>query len=218
MDRDHKTSATSLPARLSDHRWLRRILLGQANIAVYPVMVRSIMKGSGIARSHGLPPLPGAGLLDIQDGFRKFARTLGGSGFTDATEIQMAVSAAEEDANNYYVLGFYPSGNDLDGSTHQLTLEVSKKVAKAARRGPDLPPGVLGLKAGIRESGREAFRRRSFHSVPWNATAISITAAIVADPAKPGAREIRSQRCPRRHSAPARGRPLRGVVPDGLPI
>jgi len=98
-------------------RPVARYLLGAANIAVYPVMVRSIMSSpGGIAESKRLPPPPGAGLLDIQDGFRKFARTLGGSGFTDATEIQTAVTAAEEDANNYYVLGFYPAEKDLDGA------------------------------------------------------------------------------------------------------
>jgi hypothetical protein len=64
-----------------------RGLLGQANIAVYPVMVRSIMSsgmGRGIAESQRLPPPPGAKLLDIQYEHRKLGESLGGAGFTDA--------------------------------------------------------------------------------------------------------------------------------------
>jgi hypothetical protein len=45
-----------------------------------------------------------------------------------------AVQTAQEDAENYYVLGFYPAETDLDNSGHQLTLEVSKR----ASRRPDL--------------------------------------------------------------------------------
>jgi VWFA-related protein len=174
-----------------------RILLGQANIAVYPVMVRSIMSsGRGIAQSKGLPPPPGAGLLEIQYQQSKFAGTLGGSGFTDAAEIQAAVTTAEEDANSYYVLGFYPAEKDLDGGTHQLTLEVSKRVAKrpdvfltyrqvylAAKPSSPVPAG-----SGPEErlSIGDLFRS------PLDATAIGLTAAIVTDPAKPGARQIQA--------------------------
>jgi VWFA-related protein len=174
-----------------------RNLLGAANIAVYPVMVRSNMGSmGGIAASRGLPGLPGAGLLEIQDGFRKFAQTLGGSGFTDAAEVQDAVTAAEEDSNNYYVLGFYPAEKDLDGGTHQLTLEVSKRVSKrpdlvltyrqvylAAKLSTAAPPGSS---SDDRPSIGDLFRN------PLDATAIGLTAAIVADPAKPGTRQIQA--------------------------
>jgi VWFA-related protein len=170
-----------------------RNLLGAANIAVYPVMVRSIMSsgmGRGIAESKGLPPPPGARLLDIKDGFRKFAQTLGGSGFTDATEIREAVTAAEEDANNYYVLGFYPAEKDLDGGTHQLTLEVSKKVAKRPDVVLTYRQVYLATKSGSPDEERPKLADL-LHS-PIDATAIGLTAAIVPDTSKPGMRQVQA--------------------------
>jgi VWFA-related protein len=157
-----------------------RILLGQANIAVYPVMVRSIMGSRGIAESKSLPPPPGARLLDIQDGQRKFAQTLGGSGFTDASEIQLAVTAAEEDANNYYVLGFYPDEKDLDGGTHQLTLEVSKRVSKR----PDVSLTYRQVYLAAKPAAAPPEEKLSIGDLfrsPLDATAIGLTAAIVAN-------------------------------------
>jgi hypothetical protein len=170
-----------------------RNLLGAANIAVYPVMVRSIMSsgmGRGIAESRGVPPPPGAGLLEIQDEQRKFALTLGGSGFTDATQIQLAVSAAEEDANNYYVLGFYPADKDLDGGTHQLTLEVSKKVAKRPEVVLTYRQVYLATKSGTPDEERPKLTDL-LHS-PIDATAIGLTAAIIPDTAKPGTRQVQA--------------------------
>ncbi len=170
-----------------------RGLLGQANIAVYPVMVRSLQPSGALEMSvqGGRRPPPMQD-LNIQFANRQLGESLGGSGFGDATDALAAVRAAAEDATNYYVLGFYLAETDLDGSGHQVTLEVSKKVArrpdlslhyrhvylasKSPSPGDDHPPTMGDL-----------FR------APLDATAIGLTAAVVPDPAKPGSRLVQTR-------------------------
>jgi VWFA-related protein len=214
--RDIKTNATidaireiirhmqSVPGRKSlvwlgqdfsffDPAWgppVARGLLGQANIAVYPVMVRSL-QSTDIAASRRGPPPPGARLLDIQFENRQLGESLGGSGFADASDALAAVRAAQEDATNYYVLGFYLAEADLDDSGHQVTLEVSKKVS----RRPDL---TLKYRHVYLASKSDAPGNEQHPSIsdlfrtPVDATAIGLTAAIVPDPAKPGARQVQA--------------------------
>ncbi len=171
---------------------LARILLGQANIAVYPVMVCSL-QASGVfnMRVSGRPqalPMPD---LEIQFRNRKLGESLGGSGFNDAADALDAVRSAEEDATNYYVLGFYPAEKDLDGSTHQLTLEVAKKVAARPELVLHYRQVYLASKPASANPEQKPALADLFRS-PLDATAIGLTAAIVADPAKPGARQIRA--------------------------
>jgi len=159
-----------------------QILLGQANVAVYPVMVRSIARAPAFAR--GMPPY-----LAIENQTRKLGESLGGSGFADVTEALTAVRTAEEDAKNYYVLGFYPAEEDLDGSSHQITLELPKAVTKR----PDLtvhyrqtysaqrvPASGTSSAASVTELFRD----------PLNAAGIGLTASIAPDNQKQGGRLI----------------------------
>ena len=170
---------------------IARFLLGQANIAVYPVMVRSLMGLSNIASSRRAPAPPGAFAIQMQRANEDLGRSLGGEGFGDAADALTAVRAAEEDAKNYYVLGFYPADADLDGATHQLTLEVSKKVAKR----PDLTlhyrQVYLAAKPGAQAPEEKPAVTDLFLS-PLDATAIGLTATIEPDPSAPGARQIRT--------------------------
>lgn len=172
-----------------------RDLLGAANIAVYPVMVRSLQASGALNMTYrgGMRALP-TNELQIQFNNRKLGESLGGTGFDDAADALTAVRTAEEDANNYYVLGFYPAEKDLDGTTHQLTLDVSKAVSKR----PDLAthyrqvylaskPVIKGPASGV------ATERPSFGDLfrsPLDSTAIGLTASVVPDTAKPGARRL----------------------------
>jgi VWFA-related protein len=169
-----------------------RGLLGQANIAVYPVMVRSLQPSGALdmtAATARHPPIMTD--LDIQFHNRRLGESLGGSGFADAADALAAVRAAQEDATNYYVLGFYLAEADLDDSGHQVTLEVSKKVS----RRPDL---TLKYRHVYLASKADAPGNEQHPSIsdlfrtPVDATAIGLTAAIVPDPAKPGARQVQA--------------------------
>ena len=170
-----------------------RILLGQANIAVYPVMVRSL-QDAGIpinARyTRGRPVAP-AHINDFNTQIRnrELGESLGGFGFDDAADALKAVQTAEEDANNYYVLGFYPADEDLDGGTHQLVLNISKRVA--AR--PDLVLQYRQVYLASKPSSAIAEDTPTVEELfgsPLNATAIGLAANVVADRAKPGGRLV----------------------------
>ena len=164
-----------------------RDLLGAANIAVYPVMVRSL-QDSGVFNMRARRALP-MNDLQIQFNNRKLGESLGGTGFDDAADALTAVRTAEEDANNYYVLGFYPAEKDLDGTTHQLTLEVSKVVSKR----PDLVTHYRQVYLASKPASAAPESKPSFADLfrsPLDSTAIGLTAAIVADTAKPGGRRL----------------------------
>lgn len=165
-------------------------MLGQANIATYPVMVRSL-GSSGVLDAQFNPrtPPPPTGDLGLQHFVRELGESLGGAGFVDAADILAAVRRAENDSRNYYVLGFYPADSDIDGGTHQLTLGLSRRVA-----------GRAGLELHYRQTYRATLPRPLypgeqpsitdiFHS-PLDATTIGLTAAVKPDPAKPGARFV----------------------------
>lgn len=157
-------------------------LLGQANIAVYPVMVRSllgptnVLGATSIANGRRLPPPPGGPAMSAQLNNRLLGESLGGTGFGDASDILAAVLAAEEDSKSYYVLGFYPADDDLDGQTHQLTLQVSRKIA--ARPGFTLRYRqiYLATKTGAPEEDKP-FITDLFQS-PLDSAAIGVTGTV----------------------------------------
>lgn len=150
-----------------------RTLLAQANIAVYPVMVYT-------------------GPHPSQEYWRDFGKSVGGLGFDDAQDALKAVRTAEEDSNNYYVLGFYPAEADLDGKKHQLTLEVSSKALSSkgvVKSALDLryKQVYLATKSG---SAEEQSAITDILHRPLDASTIGLTAVIAPDPTKPGARRI----------------------------
>ncbi len=152
-------------------------LLREANIAVYPVMVRSLKCSGVFSMRAGRPAPPAMPDLGIQKAARDLGASLGGTGFADAADIGVAVRTAEQDSTSAYTLGFYPAESDLDGTLHQLTVAVSHKAAaKGALElhyrteylaTPKAPPNQISL-ADVFDS-------------PLNATNIGLTAAAAPD-------------------------------------
>jgi hypothetical protein len=122
-------------------------------------------------------------------------KSLGGAGFGDAADALHAVRTAEEDSKNYYVLGFYPADTDLDGATHQLTLEVAKAVTKR----PDLTLQYRQVYLADRPSAKLPNDKlpddrpavTDLFLSPLDATSIGLTASIEPDPLQAGHREVR---------------------------
>jgi VWFA-related protein len=158
-------------------------LLREANIAVYPVMVRSL-KSSGVFSmgfaSRRPPPMPDLG---IQKAARDLGASLGGTGFDDAADLAVAVRRAEEDSASVYTLGFYPSESDLDGKLHQLSVALSRSVTTKGR------PELNYRTEYLASPQPEAPARNSLGDLlnsPLDATAIGLTAAVTRDQLKSG--------------------------------
>jgi VWFA-related protein len=166
-------------------------MLGQANIATFPVMVRSLQSsGMGNAESRRMPPPGPMMTLDIQHTIRMLGESLGGAGFTDASELSTAFRTAQNDSSSYYVLGFYPAESDLGGGTHQLTVDVPHSVSRRGgftmRYRQTYRAAKPGAKEEAGENGEPLSLLDIFHA-PMDATAVGLTAAVKPDPARPGA-------------------------------
>lgn len=168
-----------------------RYALGQANIAVYPVMVRSL-QSSGVLNMRGpsrrAPPLY---TLQVQTANSRLGESLGGTGFDDAGDALAAVATAENDSKDYYVLGFYPADADLNGDEHQLTVEVSKSLARRPGLTLQYRQVYLASKPETITADTKPGLASLFLS-PLDATEIGITAVIEPDPQRAGDRQIRT--------------------------
>jgi VWFA-related protein len=115
--------------------------LAGANIHLYPVLARAVGP-SGVAawlrdsraagRAGAPPPPPGSGdELDREKANAALASANGGVAFTDSRDISLAIKTATEDAEDAYVLGFYPKEEKLDNKFHALAVTAGKARGKA---------------------------------------------------------------------------------------
>jgi VWFA-related protein len=166
-------------------------MLGQANFATYPVMVRSLLaSGMASAETRRMRPPTQVSALDIQYYNRLRGESLGGTGFDDASQLSAAFRKAQSDSSNYYVLGFYPAESDLGGGTHQLTVDVPRALSRRAgfeiRYRQTYRAEKQGTPGEAEENGAPLSLLDIFRA-PMDAAAIGLTAAIKPDPARPGA-------------------------------
>jgi hypothetical protein len=87
-------------------------MLLQANIVLYPVLIRTV------------------GMLDTQHAGRALASVTGGAEFDDARDVQMALQTAQEDSVSSYTLGYYPAEDELDGKFHRLAVNLAGDKAR----------------------------------------------------------------------------------------
>ncbi len=156
-------------------------MLAQANIALYPVLIRTVLVGNALKGS-------GPDFMDMQHKVRDFAATTGGDGFSDASELKTAVRTAQEDAQNSYTLGYYPAEEALDGKFHRVTVKVSGK--ELSNRTPEVRyrPGYLATKSAL---PAPAPSLEDLMESPLDATAIGIAAQAAPDPERSGFYQVR---------------------------
>lgn len=135
-------------------------MLQQANVALYPVLVRS---------SSAVDP------FCDQRRARETAAATGGRAFFDALDLTSAVHSAQEESSQAYVLGFYPAEEALDGRTHRLTVKLTD--AKLAGKDIDVHyrPTYLATKAPTSAEALES---------------IGLTARLGPDPAQSNLRQL----------------------------
>jgi VWFA-related protein len=154
------------------------MLLG-ANIALYPVLTRTVIYGSFGG--------PAPDFMATQHAGRDLAAVTGGAGFDDAGDLQIALKTAEEDSRNAYTLGYYPSEDVLDGKYHRLTVTVAAEKHLEVR----YRPGYLATKQDLAMAALpQADALAELFLNPLDATALGITARIEPDP-RPGRYQLR---------------------------
>ena len=163
-------------------------ILLQANIALYPVLTRSVLfdpsyGGNFMARdrkdfSYLLEHAPD--FMDTQRAGRDLAAMTGGAGFDDAGNLQLALKTAEEDSLNAYTLGFYPAEDVLDGKYHRFTVMVTGE--KSGKLEVRYRPGYVATRQeAARATPRQAVALAELFENPLDATAIGITSQVRPD-------------------------------------
>ena len=118
-------------------------VLSPANIAVYPVDARGLLAQSptvsaGAYGTADFDDVSGAsGKLDNMPAqssqpigiatMQKLADQTGGRAFVNTNDITGAIRKAVEDSEVTYTLGFYISGDSLDGKFHEVKVETKRK-------------------------------------------------------------------------------------------
>lgn len=164
---DPATAGRPAAERRAFHEEIERAerALNDANLAIYPVDARGLVGIPGALKAEGsttgvqaarspLSRLTPAG----QDTMTALASRTGGKAFYNTSDIAGAIRQAIEDTEVTYTLGFYLSGDSLDGKYHELDVRVPgrKGLTVRSRRGyhayEQAAPGPGEVKAAFDEA------------------------------------------------------------------
>jgi len=155
------------------------VMAQQANIVLYPVVVRTVGGSFG----------PDASCVGVSLGAaRDLAAVTGGRAFFDVLDLNYAVQSTEEDAGTAYVLGYYPAENMLDGKYHTLTVKLHGKAPDKQPLEVRYRPGYLATKVALpppAPTPQELFAGRV------NSARIGLTAEAAPQPRHPGLYDVR---------------------------
>ena len=115
-------------------------LAQQANVVIYPVLIRLV--GS----SFGPDASCGGSNIDLA---KDLAAVTGGRAFFDAKDLSFAVRATEEDTSAAYILGYYPSQEMLDGKYHFIGVKLRDKALQKQNFEIHYRPGYIATKAAL---------------------------------------------------------------------
>ena len=162
--------------------------LNDSNMAIYPVDVKGLSAAVRFSRRATLAPVgpPGADVMN------ELARDTGGQAFYNSNDISGAVQSAIEDAEATYTLGFYPSGDALDGKFHPIQVklakeELTKGVEVRYREGYVASEAAPKRPQGARLSMDDIF------DDPLDANAVGIAAIVLPVADKPGTIAVNAQ-------------------------
>ncbi|MGH9581194.1 MAG: VWA domain-containing protein, partial [Terriglobales bacterium] len=169
-------------------------LLGEAQIAVYPVDARGLVgvdlaqpktvdRGDFVRVTKQLgaaPPPPPEPVYDPQATMKQLAEDTGGRAYINRNDIDRAVALSVADGSSYYTLGYYPVNKKWDGKFRNLKVELRRKGAEVRhRRGYWATDPLAPVKDSAVEE-RELFAVLRGDPVP--ATGITFTATVVPPP------------------------------------
>jgi VWFA-related protein len=158
-------------------------MLQQANIALYPVLVR-LVGDSGVLASAFKKKGQLASFTETlrERAAQSLAAATGGRAFFDSMDLTAALRTAEEDSHSAYVLGYYPSEDMLDGKYHKISVQL--RNAKPNPKGLEVTyrPGYLAAKLPPVSQILQS---------PFESTSVGLAAQVQPDSTHAGQRQIR---------------------------
>jgi VWFA-related protein len=157
-----------------------------AQLAIYPVDARGPMTDPRLSASALTPkdirePAPGYSramedILDTQATMQTLAQRTGGRAYYNSNDLTEAIRGAIDDARVTYVLGYYPTHDDWDGTFHALKVRVKRAGVHVRHRQGYFafatPPRTeQSRRAALIEAGRS----------PLDATGIAVTVRLAPD-------------------------------------
>ncbi len=123
-------------------------LLGEANIAMYPVDARGLTNTAwdSIDPSHKYSPSPGEKLgrqlanQDVLTTFERLAAETGGKPCYNRPELSDCFKEALDDSREYYMVGFYVDSKKTKPGWHKLQVKVESRGASVRSRNGFLFP------------------------------------------------------------------------------
>jgi hypothetical protein len=152
----------------------------QANVVVYPVLLRLV--GGGFGPDASCVGSPNTAIA------RQLAEVTGGRAFFDVMDLGFAVQAAQEDLSAAYVLGFYPPEEALDGKYHKITVKIRNLALEKHDGEIHYRPGYLASKV---VAPLPAPALAALFNSPFESGGIGLTAQASPEAEHPGRYEVR---------------------------
>jgi VWFA-related protein len=151
----------------------------QANVVLYPVLVRLV--GSGLG--------PDASCVGSNIALaNNLAAVTGGRAFFDAKDLSFAVRATQEDTSAAYVLGYYPPQEMLDGKYHVISVKLRDKALQKQNFEIHYRPGYIATK--VAAAPPPPSLAELFYD-PLEYTSIGLAGQVVPQVEHPGLYDVR---------------------------
>lgn len=150
----------------------------QANVVVYPVLVRLVGSSFGADASCS-----GANMHLTED----LAAITGGRAFFDVLDLGFALRATEEDTETSYVLGYYPTEDMLDGKYHKITVRIHNTDPDKRPFELHYRPGYLATRVAPRAPAPTLV---ALLNNPFEAGGIGLTGEALPEAEHPGLYDV----------------------------
>jgi VWFA-related protein len=162
--------------------------INNANLAIYPVDARGLVADVGIGAQNSVPRINSPRnvnprnlsvnrrleeLLDTQATMSELAGRTGGRAFYNTNDIRGAVRSAFDDSRLTYLLGYYPTHGEWDGTFREIKVQVKRPGVQVRYR--------RGYFAMPEERLTDEQRRAALVEAAWSpleATALGLTVQV----------------------------------------
>jgi len=174
--------------------------VNNANLAIYPVDARGLIGAANVSADMHSPlqnpgssaartrrPMSGSQPTPARENFdtlNELAEQTGGRAFYNTNDIQNSVRQAIDDARDSYVLDYYPSETQWDGSFHTIKVEVKRSGIEVRFR-----KGYFAMPDASTDALRTEQMVQDAMASPFQDTDLGLTAEVHGETSS-GARQL----------------------------